>query len=70
MHRHFSNRGEAQAELTAARMLAGRKQSAKSAITQDGRRGTAEQWFSQPVEATPRPKRKKPKRSGDVTTLL
>lgn len=71
MQRHFSNRGEALAEVTAARMLAGRKQWAKSAsITQDGRPGAAEQWFSQPVEAPLRPKRKQPKRSGDVTPLL
>jgi hypothetical protein len=38
MHRHFSNRGEALAEVTAARLLARRTQSAKSAsITQDDR---------------------------------
>ena len=38
MQRHFSDRGEALAEVTAARMLAGRKQLGKSAsITQDGR---------------------------------
>lgn len=46
MHRHFSNRGEALAEVTAARMLGARKYSAKSAsITQDGRRVTTQQWF-------------------------
>jgi hypothetical protein len=57
MHRHFSNRGEALAEVTAARVLGARKYLAKSASsTQDGRRLTTQQWFSRPAEATHRPK--------------
>jgi hypothetical protein len=59
MRRHFSNRGEALAEVAAARMLAGRKRSAKSAIARYGRRVTTEQRISPPVEAAPRPKSKK-----------
>lgn len=71
MQRHFSNRGEALAESTAARMLAGRRQSAKSApIAQGDQRVRTERWFSQPVEATHRPKGKQPKRNEDVTPLL
>ena len=71
MQRHFSNRGEALAEMTAARMLAGQKRSGRSAFsTQAGRRVTSKQWFSQPVETTHRPKRKQPKQNEDVTTSL
>ena len=36
MQRHFSNRGEALAEVTAARMLARRKRFAESASTAQG----------------------------------
>jgi hypothetical protein len=69
MQRHFSTRGEALAEVTAARMLARRKRSAQSAfaVSQAGRRGTPEQWFSQPEEITPRPKGKQPKPNRDLT---
>jgi hypothetical protein len=63
MHRHFSNRGEALAEATAAKMLAGRKHSAESSsITQDGRRAITQQWFSQPADAAHRPKIKQGKK--------
>jgi hypothetical protein len=60
MQRHFSSRGEALPEVTAARMLAGgSKRSAKPGLgTQAGRRVASEQWFSRPAERTPRPKRK------------
>jgi len=59
MQRHFSHRGEALAEVTAARMLAGRKRLEKSPSgAQTGRRVTSKQWFSQSVETTPQPKRK------------
>jgi hypothetical protein len=71
MQRHFSNRGEALPEVTAARMLAGGKRSAKSGLgTQAGRRATSEQWFSRPPETTPRPTKKRSKKNEDVTTTL
>jgi len=71
MQRQFSSRGEALAEVTAARVLARRKQPAKSAfITPAGRRVSTNLWFFQPVEATRQPKRIKPERNGDVTTVL
>jgi hypothetical protein len=66
MQRQFSNRGEALAEVTAARVLARRKQPGKSA----GRRVTSNQWFSQRVEEIRRPKTTEPKRNGDVTIVL
>jgi hypothetical protein len=71
MQRHFSNRGEALAEVTAARALARRKAQANSALTARARgRFTPEQWFSHPVEAIRQPKQRKPERNGDVTTVL
>jgi len=71
MQIHFSNLGEALAEVTAARMLVGGKQAAKwGLVTQAGRRATSEQWFSQPVKPIHRPKRKQAKGKADVTTFL
>ncbi len=72
MQRQFSNRGEALAEATAARMLARRKRSAGSALTtQGGRQAKPEQWFMKPPEITQRPKPKPPvKHDADVTPLL
>jgi hypothetical protein len=71
MQRHFSNRGEALSEVTAARVLTGRKRSAQSAFAAPaGRRAKPGQWFSQPAETTPRPKKKQPSRNIDVTPLL
>ncbi len=71
MQRHFSNRGDALAEVVAGRMLAGRKQLSRSAsIRQNGRRVTTEPWFSQAVAKTQRPERKQPRRKGDVNALL
>jgi hypothetical protein len=71
MQRHFSNRGEALAELTAARMLAGRGRSARSALTvQGGRQATPEQWFMKPAVTTQPPKTKQSKHDKDVTPLL
>jgi hypothetical protein len=71
MQRHFSNRGEALAELTAARMMASRRRPRKSAFaTQANRRATTMQWFSQPVGIKPQPKKKQPNRTGEVTTSL
>jgi len=71
MQRHFSNRGEALAEVTAARMLRGKKRLAKSAVVaQPGRRANLGQWFSQPLKTTSRPKRKQPDRSEDTPRSL
>jgi len=71
MQRHFSNRGEAVAEVTAARMLARRKARVKLTFgTRTGRQVTPEQWFSRRVQTTARPKRKPPARNGDVTIVL
>jgi len=59
MQRHFSNRGEALAEVTAARMLGRRKRSPQSAFTTQPRRGTrSEVWFARPEEATPSRRKK------------
>jgi hypothetical protein len=70
MQRHFSNRGEALPEITAARMLAGRKTSAHSAFTtRVGRRSKPEQWFVQPAGIPNFPKRK-PQQRGEDTTLV
>ena len=68
MQRHFSNRGERVSEVTAARMLAGRK--AKSGMMREGRRASTEEWFSHPVEALSRPKRKPPRGITDATVFL
>ncbi len=59
MKRHFSARGEPLAEVTAARGLADRKASLKSAfMSQADRRTRTAPWFSQPLEVSNRPKRK------------
>ena len=71
MQRHFSNRGEALAEVTAARMLARRKARVNSAFTaRAGGRFASEQWFSHAAEAIRQPKKGTPKRNEDVTTIL
>ena len=71
MQRHFSNRGEALAEVTAARMLARRKRSAQSpAPAQGARQIKAEQWFTKPAQLTQRPKKTQPKRDEAVPPLL
>lgn len=70
MQRHFSNRGEALPEVTAARILAGRKERTESAYVTQAGRHALEQWFAQPMETTHRPKRKQPKQEANVTPLL
>lgn len=71
MKRHFSNRGEALAEVTAGRGRADRKASLRTAfMTQGDRRATPERWFSRPLEITNRPKGKQPRRNEDVTIFL
>jgi len=69
MQRHFSNRGEALAEVTAARMLARRIRPAEPAsATQRGRQAKAAQWFT---SQRTRPKAAKhPKHDADITPLL
>ena len=64
MKRHFSNRGEALSDVTAARVLATRKSSVKvSFMTQAQRRASSPFWSPQRVEfANPR-KRKQPRRN-------
>jgi len=71
MQRQFSNRGEALAEVTAARMLARRQQSAKSAFAaQGGRPARADQWFLKPSVMTQRSKTKQPRQDKNTTSLL
>jgi hypothetical protein len=54
MKRHFSNRGEALAEVTAGRGLADRKTSVRTAfMTQAGRRAKSSPWFSSPASQIP-----------------
>jgi len=61
MQRHFSNRGEALAELIAAKMLARRKPSAEFASTvQAARQVRPGQWFKTPEEILRRRKNTKP----------
>lgn len=48
MQRHFSNRGEALAEMAAAKMMAGRKSPTKSGFADQ--RMTPGQWRSPTVE--------------------
>ena len=50
MQRHFSNRGEALAEVTAARMLAKRRTGKQGFITQPDRGLTRQKWFSERLE--------------------
>lgn len=50
MQRHFSNRGEPLAEVTAARMLAGRRGSKPGFAWQPERAVTRQKWFSERVE--------------------
>jgi hypothetical protein len=62
MRRHFSNRGEAFAEVIAAKTLAGRKPLEKfPSATRFGKRGTGGQWPTQSVEVIgpTRPTKKK-----------
>jgi hypothetical protein len=71
MQRHFSNRGEALPEVTAARMLVGRGRFAQSARTaQGGRQAKSEQWFTKPTATTKQPKARQPKHDENVTPPL
>lgn len=71
MQRHFSNRGEALAEVTAARMLASRGRSKQSrSIAQLGRQAKPQEWFTKRLETTLKPKRKQPTRDVGIPPLL
>jgi len=71
MKRHFSNRGEAISELTAARVLASRKSAVRSSfMTQAQRRTRPPFWPLHQLEDRNRPRTKQPKRSDDGTILL
>jgi hypothetical protein len=53
MQRHFSNRGEALAEVTAARMVARRRGVGKNAfIAQSQRGGPRAEWFSHGLQTS------------------
>lgn len=71
MKRHFSNRGEALSEVTAARVLANRKASIKTSyMTQADRRTGFPFWPSGRVEVVNSPKKRGPRRKEDVTISL
>jgi hypothetical protein len=59
MKRHFSNRGEAISEVTAARVLASRKTSVKASFMPQGERRTnLPSWFLQGAEVGNHPRKK------------
>jgi hypothetical protein len=69
MKRHFSNRGEALSEVTAARSVTDRKTSIKAAFrSQVDRRARTQPWFPQPLEIPTHPNRKPstPKKNGKI----
>jgi hypothetical protein len=71
MKRHFSNRGEAISEVTAARVLANRKTAVRASfMTQAERRTNPPFWSLQRVDARNRPTKKQSKRNDDDTILL
>jgi uncharacterized protein (TIGR02246 family) len=70
MQRHFSNRGEALPELTAARMMASRSRPQKpTSAAESNRRARTRQWFSPPAATTPQPKKKQPNQIEKVATV-
>ncbi len=71
MQRHFSNRGEALAELNAAKMLARRKPTTQSMSTfQSARQVKSEQWFKTRGESSQRRKSVKPPKHDEQGTRL
>jgi len=71
MKRHFSNRGEALPEVTAARVLANRQGSVKTSfMTRADRQTGSPFWSSQRKEVTSPPQRRQPRRKQDVTISL
>jgi hypothetical protein len=71
MKRHFSNRGEALAEVTAARGVADRRASLRAAfMTQSDRRAKSPYWFLPGKKITRLPKRKQRHPNEDVKIVL
>jgi hypothetical protein len=71
MKRHFSNRGEAISEVTAARVLASRKASIKASFMSQGdRRTNLPFWSLQGVDVGNHPRKKQTKRSEDDTIMF
>ena len=71
MKRHFSNRGEALSEVTAARALATRRIAVKTSfMTQEERRTNRPFWSLERVAAKNRPGKKQPKGNDHHTILL
>jgi hypothetical protein len=71
MKRHFSNRGEALSEVTAARGVADRRASLRAAfMTQADRWERSPHWFSQREQTTSPRKRKQKRPNEDVRIVL
>jgi len=71
MKRHFSNRGEALAEVTAARCLASRKASIRTSfMIQADRRMGSSIWLRPAREITSPPKRKQKPSTKENTLVL
>jgi hypothetical protein len=71
MKRHFSNRGEALSEVTAARVLASRKTAVRASfMTQAERRTNPLFWSLQRVEVGNRPRKSQLKGNNHGTILL
>ena len=70
MKRHFSNRGEALSELTAARVLANRQGSVKTSFTTRADRQTGPPFWSSQRREVRSPQRRQPRRKQDVTISL
>ncbi len=70
MKRHFSNRGEAISEVTAARVLASRKAPVKAAFILGERRANLPSWFLHGVEFGNHPRKKQTGRNEDDRIML
>jgi hypothetical protein len=70
MKRHFSSRGEAISEVTAARVLASRKASAKAPFILGERRANLPHWFLHRVEVGNHPRKKQTGRHEDDTIMF
>lgn len=71
MKRHFSNRGEAIPEVTAARVLATRRIAVKTSFMTQAERWTNPPfWSLQPAAAKNCPRKRQPKGNDHDTILL
>lgn len=71
MKRHFSNRGEATSEVTAACVLASRKGSVKASFMPRGERRTnLPFWTLQRVKVGNHPRKKQTRRDEDDTIMF